>query len=161
MKNPRRASLDEVKITREGDTAMIENAEPTVSVTQLKVGPQLGSMTDSSVLDLFNSVIDAQEQLASEPDHALIEIPPGKPQIRYVANCDQWVPRGEVLRCHIEDDEAGELVIYVDNHELSLREFGRLLKTYAGWGMRISFVPDDRVTEQPEIDLREPQADEE
>jgi hypothetical protein len=33
------------------------------------------------------------------------------------------VPRGYVLRCHIEDDEAGQ-----DDQELSLHEFGMLLK---------------------------------
>jgi hypothetical protein len=66
------------------------------------------------------------------------------------------VPRGDVLRCHIEDDEAGEVVVYVDDQELGLHEFGKLLRTYAGWGMRISFVPQDRVAEQPEIEVREP-----
>ncbi len=28
--------------------------------------------------------------------------------------------------------------------------------TYAGWGMRIAFVPDDRVAEEPEVEVREP-----
>jgi hypothetical protein len=65
-----------------------------------------------------------------------------------------------VLRCYIEDDEAGEVVVYVDDQELSLHEFGKLLRTHAGWGMRISFVPEDRVAEQPEIEVREPDEDE-
>jgi hypothetical protein len=117
-------------------------------------------MTDSDILDLLNATIAAQDRLAAEYDHTLIEIPPGRPQIRFHEGSGQWVPRGDVLRCHIEDDEGGELVVYVDDQELSLHEFGRLLTTYAGWGMRISFVPEDRVAEQPEVEVREPDEDE-
>jgi len=104
-------------------------------------------MTDAAILELFNDVIEAQEKLASKYDDTLIEIPPGKPQIRYSEGSDQWVPRGDVLRCHLDDDEAGELVVHVDDQELSLRDFGRLLRTFAGWGMRIAFVPEDRVAD--------------
>ena len=155
-KRPRQASPDQVSITREGDVAVIENADPSISVVRLTVGPDLGSMTDAAILELFNDVIEAQEKLASKYDDTLIEIPPGKPQIRYSEGSDQWVPRGDVLRCHLDDDEAGELVVHVDNQELSLRDFGRLLRTFAGWGMRIAFVPEDRVADQPEIVVGEP-----
>lgn len=117
-------------------------------------------MSDSAILDLLNATIEAQDRLAAEYDHALTEIPPGSPQIRFHESSGQWVPRGDVLRCHIEDNEAGELVVYVDDQALSLHEFGRLLTTHAGWGMRLSFVPEDCVAEQPEIEVREPDADE-
>ncbi len=156
IKNPRQASLDEVRITREEDTAVIENADPSVSVVRLVVGPALGSMTDAAVLDLFNGVIEAQHRISLEFDDTLVEIPPGRPQIRYSEESDQWVPRGDVLRCYIEDDEAGELVVHVDNQTLNLRDFGRLLRTFAGWGMRIAFVPEDRIADQPDIIIREP-----
>ena len=161
IKKPRQSSLDEVRISREGDTAIIENADPSISVVRLVVGPSLGSMTDAAILELFNDVIEAQQRIASEYDNTLIEIPPGKPQIRYSENSDQWVPRGDVLRCFIEDDEAGELVVYIDDQELTLQEFGRLLRTFAGWGMRILFVPEDRVADQPDIVIDEPQEREE
>ena len=157
IKKPRQASLDEVRITREGDTAVIENADPSVSVVRLAVGPALGSMDDAAVLDLFNGVIEAQQQMSLEYDDTLVEIPPGRPQIRYSEESDQWVPRGDVLRCHIEDDEAGELVVHVDDQTLNLRDFGRLLRTFAGWGMRISFVPEDRIADQPDIVVGEPE----
>jgi hypothetical protein len=48
-------------------------------------------------------------------------------------------------------------LIHVDDHELSWSEFGTLLLTYGGWGMRIVFVPDNRLDEEPEIEVREPQ----
>jgi len=156
IKKPRKASIDEVRITRNGEIATIENADPSISVVHPTVGTTLGSMTDATVLDLFNDVIEAQQAMAAEYDDKLIEIPPGKPQIHYSEQSDQWVPRGDVLRCYIEDDEAGELVVHVDDQELNLRDFGRMLRTFAGWGMRISFVPEDRIEDQPEVVIREP-----
>jgi hypothetical protein len=31
------------------------------------------------------------------------------------------------------------------------------ISTYAGWGMRVIFVPDDRTNVQPPIEVREPE----
>ena len=73
----------------------------------------------------------------------------------------QWVPRGRILRCHIEDDEGGETTVYIDDRKLDLGEFGRLLNFYAGWGMRIAFVPADELTEHPEIEVRDPPLEDE
>lgn len=65
------------------------------------------------------------------------------------------------MRCVIDDGGPdGESVIYIDDHELSLEEFARLLSTYAGWGMRIVFVPYDRINEEPEIAVCEPDDEE-
>jgi hypothetical protein len=55
------------------------------------------------------------------------------------------VPRGGVLLCLIHDDEEHQLVVEIDEQELRLEQFGKLLTTYAGWGMRIEFVPEDEV----------------
>ena len=156
-KPPRRASLDEVKIAREGETAAIEHADPAVSVAHVSVGPELQSMSDADVLDLFNAMMDAQEKLAAGFDSTAVEIPAGKPQVRFVEDSGQWVPRGRVLRCHIEDDEKGTPVIYIDDRKFDLAEFGALLRYFAGWGMRITFLPEDEVTDQPEIEVREPE----
>jgi hypothetical protein len=46
IKKPPKASIDEVRIAREGDMATIENADPSISVARLTVGPELGSMTE-------------------------------------------------------------------------------------------------------------------
>ncbi len=66
------------------------------------------------------------------------------------------VPRGGGLRCHVGDDEAGELVIDIDGRVLSLQDFGRMLRVFAGWGMRIAFVPEDRLDEQSVVAAGEP-----
>ena len=160
-KKPRRSSIDEVMITRDGDTAIIEHADPAVSVTRFKIGPQIDSMSDAAILDFFNLTIERQEELAAEYDNTVIEIPLGRPQIKYIEASDQWMPRGKALRCRIEDNRDGELVVCVDDQELSLHEFGRMLATHAGWGMRITFVPEDRLTDEPVIEVREPQEHEE
>ena len=84
--------------------------------------------------------------------------PPGEKQIGYHENSDQWVPRGDVLRCIIDDGGPnGEVTIRIDDQELSLREFGRLLSVHAGWGMRIAFVPEEFVTENPTVKIRKPE----
>jgi len=65
--------------------------------------------------------------------------------------------RGDVLRCIIDDaGPNGEVTIHIDDQELSLREFGRLLRVHAGWGMRIAFVPEEFVTENPTVKVRKP-----
>jgi hypothetical protein len=115
MKKPRRASIDEVRITRKDHAATIEHADRTISTIHLTIGSQINSMSDSDILELLNATIEAQDLLAAEHDRTLIEIPPGRPQIRFHEGSEQWVPRGDVprgdvLRCQLEDDEAGELV---------------------------------------------------
>jgi hypothetical protein len=54
------------------------------------------------------------------------------------------------------DDEDGRLVVGIDDHELGLEEFGRMLTTYAGWGMRIEFVPREAVHRRPALKVEEP-----
>ena len=157
LKRPRPASPDQVRISREGETAVIEYADPSVRVVNLQVGPSLTEMTDPEVLELFNDMLEAQAEIAAGVDPTLTEIPPGRPQIEYSEWSDQWVPRGHVLRCHIEDDEEGRPVILVDDVELDLEAFGRLLLTFCGFGMRIAFVDEEDVNDEPEVVVREPE----
>ena len=153
---PRPASSDQVRITREGETAVIEYADPSVRVVNLQVGPSLAEMTDADVLELFNDMLEAQAEIAAGVDPTLTEIPPGVPQIEYNEQSDQWVPRGQVLRCHIEDDAEEGTIIQIDGMELDMAAFGRMLQVYSGFGMRIAFVDEEDVTEEPEIVVREP-----
>ena len=159
LKRPRPASLDQIRITREGETAIIEYADPSISVVNLQVGPSLAAMTDAEVLELFNDMLEAQAEIAAGVDPTLTEIPPGLPQIEYNERSGQWVPRGQVLRCHIDDDAEEGTIIQIDDMELDMAAFGRLLQVYSGFGMRIAFVDEEEVTEEPEIVVREPVSD--
>ena len=156
LRRPRPASPDQVRITREGEAAVIEYADPSIRVVNLRVGPSLAAMTDADVLELFNDMLDAQAEIAAGVDPTLTEIPPGLPQIEYHARSDQWVPRGQVLRCHIEDDAEEGTIIQIDDMELDMAAFRRTLRVLCGFGMRIAFVDEEEVTEEPKIVVKEP-----
>lgn len=118
-------------------------------------------MTDREILDRFNECFTANEQRRAECEHMAIEIPPRKPQIEYFDKGCQWTPRGDVLRCVIDDGGPdNEPIIHIDDRVLSWTEVGRLLTTYAGWGMRVILVPEDETQIEPRIEVREPKEDE-
>ena len=157
LKKPRPASLDEVRITREGDTAVIDYVDPSIAGISLLFGrAALAELTDTEVLEQLNAALAAQAERAASMDRTLVEVPPGRPQIEYDKASDQWMPRGEVLRCFIENDAEDSTLILIDDVELDMAAFGRLLTTYAGFGMRIAFVDEDDIAETPEIVVQEP-----
>jgi hypothetical protein len=153
--------LDEVTIRREGEYAVIDYKEEGIPGTHLKIGPELAGMSDEEIVELYNDGLRARAQMAAEYKHVAVEVPLNSPQIRYSKRSGQWVPRGGVLRCLIEDDAERQLVVVIDDHELSLEEFGRLLTTYAGWGMRIEFVPEDEVHRRSAHEVPGPKSEEE
>jgi hypothetical protein len=155
LKKPIRAMIDQVRITREGNDAIIDYADPGISGTRLTIGPQIVTMTGCDIVDVFNGILIAQERLLADWNKTVVEEPLGEKQIDYHEEGAQWVPRGDVLRCTIDDAEPdGEVTIQIDDKELSLVEFGRLLRVHAGWGMRIAFVPEEYVTENPKVEIR-------
>jgi len=160
-KRPRIARLDQARISRSGEEAIIEFLDPAVATTHLTIGPKVQEMTDEDILLLFNQVIAAQVRRRDElGEYVAVEIPVGSPQVEcHPGTVNGWSPRGGVLRCLIEDGgEDGSLpVIYVDDREFSWDEFGRMLCTYAGWGMRIVFVPDDELERTPKTAVKEPE----
>lgn len=156
-KKPYRTTLDEVIIHRDGETAIIIFRDPDVATTHFKLGSNLKSMTDGQILDHFNKTIEARDMLAASYEHVAVEVPTGKPQIEYFSAGDQWTPRGDVLRCIVAGDGLDDDVfVYIDEKELTLKEFGKLLSTYSGWGMRITFMPEDELENEPMVEIREP-----
>jgi uncharacterized protein YdcH (DUF465 family) len=156
--------MDDVKITRKnGDTAIFQYKDSSLGGgMNLHIGPEMESMTDLEILEAHNEIARKIKQAKEDYEHVAIEIPHGAPQIKYSEQCRQWTARGDVLRCYIdeaeESDEEGDPapVIEIDDQRLTLKEFGRLLTTYSGWGMRIIIVPDDRLLESPEIRVQDP-----
>ena len=120
-------------------------------------------MSDQDVLALHNDAIKTRGELALEfKDRPLVEIPLGKPQIEYHQQSDQWVPRGDILRCIIDEDTEADCrlpAIVIDDTELTWEEFGRLMLVHAGWGMRIAFVDEDELHKTRKIEVREPDED--
>jgi hypothetical protein len=155
LKKPAIARLDEVTITRDGETAIIEYADPTIASVNLTIGPRLAQMTDRDILDCHNDILRAQQHSVATYKHVAVEIPEGQPQVRYFEPGDQWVPRGDVLRCLIHDDEDRQPVIDIDGRDYNLEEFGSMLVSHAGWGMRVVFVPDTEINKIPDIVVRD------
>jgi len=159
FKKPYVASLNEVRIKKEGEYAVIRYREPDVGSVRLKIGPELEEMTEQDILDLHNRILEKQAEMVAQYEHIAIEIPPGKPQLKWFREGAYWTPRGDVLRCEVSDNEEGEAVIYIDDKELSLGEFGEALTVFAGWGMRIVFVPENELEKEPRIEIKEPEED--
>jgi hypothetical protein len=122
LRKPTRVLIDQVRITREGNDAIIDYADAGISGTRLTIGPDLATMTDREISDVFNGILAAQERILAAWDKTVIEEPPGEKQIDYHENSDQWVARGDVLRCIIDD--AGpdrEVTIHIDDQEIVTR----------------------------------------
>lgn len=162
LRRPHVASPDEVKITRNGDYAEIEYADPKVASTSFKLGAdKLAKMTDADLLAYWNEHIEATDEfIRTQRPFTLTEIPVGKPQVEYHEQSDQWVPRGHVVRSVIVNDlptDIDNTFISIDDRDFTVAEFVRMVGTFGGWGMRIAFVPDDEIHEQPKIKVREPE----
>jgi hypothetical protein len=151
-------SLEEVIITRDTTSAHIKYKDPDYGETTLTIGPGIQRLTDQEIVDLYNDTLRRDAEHARNFNYVAIEPPLGSPQIEFHRSSDQWTPRGDVLRCQIMDtpDDPREPVITIDDKELTWGEFGTMLCTYAGWGMRIEFTPEDAVHRRPRLEVREP-----
>ncbi len=154
---PRRpyiTTLADVTISRSGESAVITYGDPAVRPVVFAIGPDIDRCSDAEILARFNDSLYAARAKTEGRQHVVVEIPRGHPQLDYSAPAGQWVPRGAVLRCLIDENPEGEPVIYIDDHARSLQEFGGLLGTYAGWRMRIVFVEEDN-SDPPLIEIRD------
>jgi hypothetical protein len=156
IKKPQHASLDEVRIEREGEYAVITFADETIGGMHLRLGKEVQRMADIEILERFNEVVAAMEASVNSWDRTVVEIPAGKPQIEFAPESEQWCPVGDVLRCVIDESDDGQPTIWIDEKELSWAEFGRMLMVHNGWGMRIAFVPEEMVHEHPIVKVETP-----
>ena len=156
LRRPPQATIDQVRISREGEYAIIEHADTAYGTTRLLLGPMLQNMSDAEVLEVFNEVIAAQDASVADPANRPVEIPRGRPQIEWLEDLQQWSARGHVLKCEVSDDEDGNLVVHVDDKELDAEAFLQLIKPFAGWGMRITFMDESQIHEEPEVIIRDP-----
>jgi hypothetical protein len=156
MPKPRRrvVRIDEVKIEREGEYVHFNYKDPEMGGTSFKADPEMMKMSDQEWLDFHNQRIRDLAVFAHENKKSMpaVEIV-GKPQIEYSRQSAQWVPRGGVLRCGITSED-GLPAFEIDDQTLTLEEFGRMLSTHEGWGMRIIFVPEDELHNTPRIEVR-------
>ncbi len=89
-KRPFLASPEQVRITRDGDDAIIEYADSQIAATHLKMGAErLAAMSDADVLAFWNEHIQASQALRNSQDYVATEIPVGQPQVEYFEPGDQ------------------------------------------------------------------------
>jgi len=153
-RRPHVATLDEVRISRKDGYAVIDYVDSSISGVHLELDG-VERMTDEEILAAHNDVIERMNEARAEHEYHPVEIPPGKPQIEYCPESDQWVLRGHVLRCVVHDWDR-EVRVVIDGRELTQAEFGRMLTTFSGWGMRIVFVADDELMDEPTIEVKDP-----
>ena len=63
-KKPRIARLDQVRISRDGEEAIIEFLDPAIATTHLRIGPQVQTMTDEEILLVFNRTVSLKDTWA-------------------------------------------------------------------------------------------------
>jgi len=155
-RRPPQSTIDQVRISRDGEHAIIEHADPAYGPVNLNLGPEIATLTDREILDVFNDIIAAQEASIADPANRPIEISKGRPQIEWLEDLQQWSARGHVLKCEVSDDEDGNLVVYIDDKELDSEAFLQLIRPFAGWGMRITFMDESQIHNEPEVIVRDP-----
>ncbi len=162
-KRPHVASPDEIRFTRNGDEVIVEYADPTIAVTHLRMEEKkIAGMTDEQLLAYWNEHVQSLDEYMRDYEYVAVEVPVGKPQVRYFEDGDQWVPRGSVLRCELLSDSGSSIglddpFLTIDGRDFTLAEFVKMVGTFGGWGMRIEFVPDDELHERPEVEVGEPE----
>lgn len=148
------AFLQEVKITREGDFAHIDFIDPNYASRRIQFRPgELASMTDEDILRVHNEIVLSQQKLVRESRPT--EVPDGEAQIEFDNGYRHWIPRSDVLRCELTSGEdSDDLVVCIDDEELSLLDFGEMLKMHMGWGMRVMFLPQEQLINPPPVEIK-------
>jgi hypothetical protein len=80
-KRPIHVSIDQVRVTREGNEATIDHADASAPTVHMTIGPGISSMSDADIVAMYNGILDAQWALLQEWDKTVVEEPPGEPQI--------------------------------------------------------------------------------
>ena len=58
LKKPTRVSIEQVRITREGNNAIVDHADASLSGARFAIGPEIAAMTDADIVDLYNGILE-------------------------------------------------------------------------------------------------------
>lgn len=156
FRRPPQSTIDQVHISREGEAAIIVYADPAYGTVHFTLGPEIVNLSDREILEMYNDVIAAQEASIADPANRPVEIPKGRPQIEWQEDFQQWSARGHVLKCEVSDDQNGDVIVYIDDKELDADAFLQLIKPFAGWGMRITFMDESQIHDEPSVIVHDP-----
>ena len=158
FKKPTRVSIDQVRITREGNDAIVDHADAGISGAHLAIGPEIAAMTDADIVDLYNDILefsasapggvgqDGRRRTAGGKTNRLSrkQRSMGAARRRTPLHHRRRRPRG---RGHHP---------YRRSRVVAQRNSAGCSAVHAGWGMRIAFVPEEFVTENPTVKVRKP-----
>lgn len=117
---PHVATPDEIRITRDGDFAIIAYVDESVETTQYRVGRELlAKMSDEDILTLWNA------GLATSADDA----------VRSRRDMSTLLNGGSTLTCHVEryPGAPNQPFIRVGQRLYTAMELAHLLGGHAGW----------------------------
>jgi hypothetical protein len=66
LRKPTGVSIEQVRIAREGNDAIVDHAEAGISGAHLALEPETATMTDAEILDLYNGILESQHRLLAE-----------------------------------------------------------------------------------------------
>ena len=55
-----------------------------------------------------------------------------------------------MIRCRISDAD-GEVQLVIDDQVFTMKDVESMLRSYAGWGLRMVIVPEDEIERAPTI----------
>ncbi len=151
--------LDDLLVDCREDQVMLGHRESVSEGILCLKRSEFDSLSGRQILKRFNAYIDTLlEDIATERP---IEIADGEPQLKWSKMCQQWTPAGDVLRCVVDwnsngggENGLGKLAIRIDDKLLTGKEFLDMIETYEGWGMRVEFMHENRLTSRPEPIIR-------
>ena len=80
-----------------------EYGDDNIATTHFTIGAdKLATMTDADVLELWNSGLEATDEMRRSLTYFATEIPVGKPQLETSDLHGELVARGQIVRCVIE-----------------------------------------------------------
>jgi hypothetical protein len=147
--------FDDLLVVKKNDQTMIMHKDsPSDGILCLLLS-DFNNMDSPEILNRFNAHID--KLMADIENDRPIEIEDGQPQLRWSKECQAWLAEGDVLRCEVawdsnaeSEDGLGAVAIKIDDRLLSGQEFLELLEVFEGFGMRIEFMHQNRLTNPPE-----------
>jgi len=94
-KRPSHVLLDQVRITREENDAIIDHADANLSGARLVIGPGAASMSDAEIVEMYNEILASQWALLQKWDKTVVEEPLGEKEIDYHEKAWAGKTRGE------------------------------------------------------------------
>ncbi len=148
---PLDAKFEDVVVEHHGISAMITYKDPEIWRHSIALGPEHANLSPEEIFALHQEHLAAAAERREADPFVAVEIPAGQEQLRFDERMGAWSPRGHVLRCRINDADDEGVQLAIDEHALTLEDLGKMLRTYAGWGLRLTIVPDDEIEREPAI----------